>query len=305
MSLSGLKPLPASLAIAAFVALMTWIANSIHLPFVLFPELGALGLVIFSDPRHPWARSPVLLMLTPFLTGVLGLMLTREMDYGLVAVLLNVAGSLLLISGLRSPIAPALSAGLLPLVLEIRDWSYPFSILIGTGGLALVIMVRTHLHREHWKQDSPAEGQTMPPLRQWILPFGLFLLGGLALVQLTGSRLVLFPPLLVIAFETIVNRLHCPWRGRYGAVLLVANASALVGLILVKLLGVVPAASFLAVLATLALLHLTRLTFPPALGLALLPFVIPQPQLSYPLFTTIGSLWMILVVVFLEKLRRQ
>ena len=100
MSLSGLKPLPASLAIAAFVALMTWIANSIHLPFVLFPELGALGLVIFSDPRHPWARSPVLLMLTPFLTGVLGLMLTREMDYGLVAVLLNVAGSLLLISGL-------------------------------------------------------------------------------------------------------------------------------------------------------------------------------------------------------------
>ena len=270
MSLNGLKPLPASLAIAAFVALMTWIANSIHLPFVLFPELGALGLVIFSDPRHPWARSPVLLMLTPFLTGVLGLMLTREMDYGLVAVLLNVAGSLLLISGLRSPIAPALSAGLLPLVLEIRDWSYPFSILIGTGGLALVIMVRTHLHREHWKQDSPAEGQTMPPLRQWILPFGLFLLGGLALVQLTGSRLVLFPPLLVIAFETIVNRLHCPWRGRYGAVLLVANASALVGLILVKLLGVVPAASFLAVLATLALLHLTRLTFPPALGLALL-----------------------------------
>lgn len=305
MSLSGLKPLPASLAIAAFVALMTWIANSIHLPFVLFPELGALGLVIFSDPRHPWARSPVLLMLTPFLTGVLGLMLTREMDYGLVAVLLNVAGSLLLISGLRSPIAPALSAGLLPLVLEIRDWSYPFSILIGTGGLALVIQLRTHLHREHRKQDSPAEGPTMPPLRQWILPFALFLLGGLALVQLTGSRLVLFPPLLVIAFETIVHRLHCPWRGRYGAVLLVANASALVGLILVKLLGVVPAASFLAVLATLALLHLTRLTFPPALGLALLPFVIPQPQLSYPLFTTIGSLWMILVVVFLEKLRRQ
>jgi hypothetical protein len=33
---------------------------------------------------------------------------------------------------------------------------------------------------------------------QWIQPFGLFLLGGLGLVQFTGSRLVLFPPLLVI-----------------------------------------------------------------------------------------------------------
>ncbi|MFZ0407567.1 MAG: hypothetical protein WAM11_05590 [Cyanobium sp.] len=43
------------------------------MPYALFPELGALGWVTRSNPRHPWARSPALLMLTPFLTGLLGL----------------------------------------------------------------------------------------------------------------------------------------------------------------------------------------------------------------------------------------
>lgn len=311
MVANGLKPLPAALAIATFVAVMTWIANSLHLPFALFPELGALGLVIFSDARHPWARSPVLLMLTPFLAAVQGLWITRHLSDGPAAVLLDVAGSLAVIAALRSPIVPALSAGLLPLVLQIKDWSYPFSILIGTGGLALLILVRARLNRNRLIRDSrngdaPAEPEAeqsspVPPLRQWLLPFGLFLLGGLALVALTGSPLVLFPPLLVIAFEMIGHRQHCPWRGRYGAVLLVTNAAAVVGLTLVKLLGVVPAAAFLAVLATLALLRLTRLAFPPALGLALLPFVMPQPPLAYPLFTSIGSVWLILVVALLEK----
>lgn len=65
----GLKPGPADLAIAVFLALITRIANVTGMPYVLFPELGALGWVIFSDRRHPWARSPALLMLTPFLAG--------------------------------------------------------------------------------------------------------------------------------------------------------------------------------------------------------------------------------------------
>ena len=123
----------ADLAIAAFLALITAIANATGMPYVLFPELGALGWVIFSDARHPWARSPALLMLTPFLAAVQGLWITRHLAYGPTAVLLNVGLTLLVIAALRSPIVPALSAGLLPLALGIHTWSYPFSILILWG----------------------------------------------------------------------------------------------------------------------------------------------------------------------------
>jgi hypothetical protein len=304
-----LKPRRADLAIACFLALITLIANVTHMPYVLFPELGALGWVIFSDQRHPWARSPALLVLTPFLAAVQGLWITRHLAYGPPAVLLNVGITLLLIAVLRSPIVPALSAGLLPLALGIHTWTYPFSILIGTGGLALVIALRAR--RVHGPHPGPEEGsevlapalwrlrgsvQPLPPLRDWLVPFAVFLLGGLLLVRLIGSPLVLFPPLLVIGFEMIVHRQRCPWRGRYLSVWMVANGAAVAGLALVTCLGVGPAAAFLAVLVTLVLLKLARLPFPPALGLALLPFVIPDPPLTYPLFTMAGSLWLLVVV---------
>ncbi len=290
------------LAIAAFLALITAIANATGMPYVLFPELGALGWVIFSNARHPWARSPALLMLTPFLAAVQGLWITRHLAYGPTAVLLNVGLTLLVIAALRSPIVPALSAGLLPLALGIHTWSYPFSILIGTGGLALLIVLRRrwHLSSAVLQADGPAPRSALPPLKGWALPFGVFLLGGLVLAGLIGSPLVLFPPLLVIAFEMIVHRQHCPWRGRSGAVLVVANSAAVMGLGLARTLGVTPAAAFLAVLATLALLKLAQLPFPPALGLALLPFVIPQPPLTYPLLTLAGSLWLLLLVAAQE-----
>jgi hypothetical protein len=44
----GLKPGRADLAIAVFLALITLIANVTGMPYVLFPELGALGWVNFQ-----------------------------------------------------------------------------------------------------------------------------------------------------------------------------------------------------------------------------------------------------------------
>ena len=67
----GLKPGRADLAIAVFLALITLIANVTGMPYVLFPELGALGWVNFqrSAPSLGPLAGPVV-MLTPFLAAV-------------------------------------------------------------------------------------------------------------------------------------------------------------------------------------------------------------------------------------------
>ena len=70
-------------------------------------------------------------------------------------------------------------------------------------------------------------------------------------------------------------------------------------------LGVVPLAVAAAVLVTALLLHLARLRCPPAYGLALLPFLIPSPTLSYPLFTLMGTSWLLLVVAASAALARR
>ena len=73
------------------------------------------------------------------------------------------------------------------------------------------------------------------------------------------------------------------------------------GLGLERALGVTPLAVFLATLAGVALLRATGLCFPPALGMALLPFVIPHPTLMYPVYTLIGSAWLLLLVALRER----
>jgi hypothetical protein len=292
-----------SLATAAWLALVTAIANASAIPELLFPELGALASVVFGAPAGSWARSPLLLVLTPALTAVPGVLITRLMPYGLPALVLDLVLCLLLIRILRSPIVPAISAGILPLTLGITSWLYPPAILVGTGGLALLVALRARLlppppgvAAAQAAAPAPAAAAADGALRRWVPAMAVFLLGGYGLVLLLGSRLVLYPPLLVIAYEMLAQRHHCPWQGRYAAVLLVTAGAALAGLLLVRSLGVVPLAVAAAVLITAVLLHLARLRCPPAFGLALLPFVIPSPPPTYPLLTLAGTAWLLLVV---------
>jgi hypothetical protein len=249
------------LATASYLALITALAKASGIGHLLFPELGALGSVVFTDPRGSWARSPLLLAITPFLTALPGVLITRSLPYG-------------------------------PLALGITSWQYPLAILAGTGGLALLVILRPRIARGlRLTPAASAAGlgkastSAAPSLRTWLPPLAIFLAGGLVLVEVLGSHLVLYPPLMVIAYEMLAQPQHCPWQGRGLAVLVVTGGAALAGWLLVQTLEVVPLATLLAVLATALLLHLTRLKCPPAYGLALLPFVIPTPPPTYALPT--------------------
>ena len=294
-----------ALATAVFIALMAAIAKTTGQAYVLFPELGALAWVIFTDPKGPWATTPRQLMLTPFLTALLGVAITRSMPYGPLSLGLDVVGCLLIIRGLRSPIVPAISAGVLPLALGIHDWAYPVSILVGTGGLALLSQWRARRHAPAPTASAPTALDLIEssfamtptvPLRRWAGALAVFLALGLVLEKVWDSPLVLFPPLLVIAYDMLALPNHSPWLGRGGVMMLVGTGAAWAGYGLVAAFGVVPGAAFLAVLITLGLLRLARLTCPPCLGLALLPFVITHPTAAYPWQALTGMACLVAVV---------
>jgi hypothetical protein len=82
--------------------------------------LGALAHDVFTRPQGKWARNPILLAITPILTGVAGTCFTRMLPYGFVSVLLTVASAVVIVEVLKSPVAPAISAGLLPLTLGLH-----------------------------------------------------------------------------------------------------------------------------------------------------------------------------------------
>ena len=278
------------LCTASFLAAITALGQLSGLKLLLFPELGALASVVFSDPGSPWARSPRLLLLTPLLTAVVGILVSTHLGYSPAAVSLVLAVSLLILRGLRSPVAPALSAGYLPVALGIRSWTYPLAILLAIAALVLLLRLRSQGPPE----PAPVAA-AFPPAGRWLPPLVLFLAGALPLNQLLGSHLVLYPPLLVIAWETLAHGDQAPWRRRYVALLAATGGAAVLGLALARSLGPVPLAAFLAALLTAVLLEGLQLTCPPAYAVALLPLVLPQPPLTYPLLVLLGGGWLVLV----------
>lgn len=293
------------LSTALFLAGMSALGQASGLRLLLFPELGAIASVLFSDPGSRWARSPLLLVLTPTLAAVAGIVVSRQLPYGPFSVALVVVAGLLLLGGLRSPVSPALSAGYLPLAMGIRDPTYPLAILLGIGSLVLVSRAVQPVRSVAGHADGSDSGLALPRLRCWLAPLVVFVAGALVLGRLLGTHLVLYPPLLVIAWETLVHRQHSPWHNRHGALLLATTAAAVFGLALVHLPMPQPVAVCAAVLLTALLLRGLRLTCPPAFAVALLPLVLPQPSLDFPLFVLTGGALLVVVARFGQPRERR
>ena len=278
-----------------YIGLVALIARMSGHAYVLFPELAALGHDVIKRPAGAWAKAPVLLVVTPLLTAVFGTLVARHLPYGMIAVLLDVGFSVLLITALNSPIAPAISAGLLPLILGVHSWWYPPSLLIGTGLLAVIAALRSRfvlpgaavVSAQRDRADDEVEE---PPGQLGWLPFFLaFVLLAYLLSELTGWRLVLFPPLVVIGFEAFAHVEVCPWAARPVALVAACTLSAAAGVLCVILLGAGPLGAMCTVLAGVIVLRVLDLHVPPALAVGLLPFVMSRPSEQFVLAVVLGT----------------
>lgn len=307
--------LGAELIAIAYIASIAELAHATGAFYVLFPELGALSHDVFTRPRGTWAGAPLLLAVTPVLTGVIGIVFTRALPYGYLSVLLTVGGAVVVILALRSPIAPAISAGLLPLVLGVKSWWYPPAILLGTAILAaLSVLWRELSLAQNWLEPStPTEAldeaiEQTPAGSWWLIPLILFVAAAVLFVKLTGLRFLLFPPLVVIGFEMFAHTAICPWAKQPLLLPIACMLTAAVGLLFWNLLGVGPAAVACSMAGGVVVLRWFNLHVPPALAVALLPFVMDSPTIAYPFSVGIGTLlmtlWFLFYKSFFGKLER-
>ncbi len=285
----------------AYITLIATIANVTGAFYVMFPELGALSHDVFTRPRGTWARAPVLLAITPVLTGLAGTIFTRTIPYGFASVLLTVGAAVLIIEVLHSPVAPAISAGLLPLVVEIRSWWYAPGIMLGTFLLAgLSIIWKRYAAPEQTTpeaimQDAMRDAIEAPaPRYAWLIALMAFVAFGVLLVKLTGLRFILFPPLVVIGFEMLGHTEICPWAQRPLWLPLACFLTAAGGLFFWHLFGVGPLAAACGMAWGILILRIFDLHVPPALAVALLPLVMNKPTIMYPVSVGIGTLMMTL-----------
>lgn len=127
--------------------------------YLLFPELAALAHDVLTRPWGKWASQPVRLILTPVLTAIMGTFITRHLPYHVLTILLIVLLSVGIVRLIRSNIAPAISAGLLPLVLGQKSWVYPFAIVGTLAALAILSQIwRGHCQRRNQPAASATAG---------------------------------------------------------------------------------------------------------------------------------------------------
>src|SRR5260221_6233556 len=124
----------------------------------------------------------------------------------------------------------------------------------------------------------------------WLPVFIAFLLSTYGLAAATGLRLILFPPLVVIAFEMFAHADVCPWAQRPFALPLACTITAGAGVGALVMFGAGPLSVAVALLIGVATLRLLRLHIPPALAVGLLPQVMPHPDWRFPLAVATGTL---------------
>jgi hypothetical protein len=302
-----------------YIGVIASVASLTGAFYVMFPELGALSWDVMEHPRGNWARSPLMLALTPAITGILGTMVTRTLPYGLIAVLITVAGCVVIIVALRSPVAPAISAGLLPLVLGVTSWWYPPGILFGCVLLAAIsIPWRRYSEAHDPGGDEPADSisapapepiasgawtsRIMPPALWPLLAFVAF---AVIVVKLTGMRFILFPPLVVILYEMLSHRERCPWVARPIGLPIACFLTAVGGYFFRTHIALDPLAAMLSMAWGIGVLRLFEIHIPPALAVALLPMVMDRVTIRYPfavgLGTTMASVWFKVFEQWIER----
>jgi HPP family len=264
--------------------------------YLLFPELGAVSHDVLTRPWGKWASQPARLVLTPAVGAVIGTLVTREFPYHVLSILLVVSLCLVLLALLKSNIAPAISAGTLPLVLDIKSWLYPAEIMIGLVALVSILLLWQRRYRRSYQEaaevstmdlddllETPANGIT------WALPFFLFLTVMAFCATASGLRFILFPPLIVIAYEMFAHPTSCPWAGKPVALPIACFLTSSAGWAAVVLFGSGAIAAGCGMVSGIIVLRLLRIHMPPALAVGLLPLIIGSPSIKYPISVTIGT----------------
>ncbi|MCI1666132.1 MAG: hypothetical protein LKI25_07235 [Atopobiaceae bacterium] len=268
--------LPTLLA-GTFVVAMCAVADATGCMELLFPEMAAILLGAWMQPRQAWNVSRPRMVALMGAGAVFGLCLNLLLPapiwaralvaYAFCAIAMNVAGA---------DMSPMVSATILPVLLSTTSWLYPAAVIAMVSAVAIGQCVMEDKGLREPTGFRPLRDPLLPTATSW----GRRLLVFAALsapAYLTGEVLFAVPPLLV-AFTELTRpdytlRLR-PWRG-----VAVLACAAVIGdacRVAVELAGLpLAAAAALAFAGLLVVWNAFETWLPPAGAVALLALLVP------------------------------
>jgi HPP family len=156
-------------AVFFFVAFALFFVTLTGLRFILFPPLVVIGFEMFGHPAIcPWARRPLLLPVSCFLTAAGGLLFWRVFGVGAAAAACSMAWGAIVLRLLDLHVPPAIAVALLPLVMESPTIAYPLSVAIGTLLLTLWFLLYQSSQRRRSQQEERSDDKRQGRAGRWI-----------------------------------------------------------------------------------------------------------------------------------------
>ena len=303
----------AELLAIVFMGSVALAAQATGFMLLLFPELAALSHDIMTRPHGKWGSQPLRLILTPTLTAVIGIFFTRRLPFGAFGITLIVTLSLVIIKLMKSTIVAAISAGVLPMALSERSWRYPLAIFADCTVLVLLFVLwkRYAASTDVSYQSETKNSKIIDSLedishdRVWGFGLMFFVVALGTAAQATDLRFLIFPPLIVMAYELFGHPEVPEWMRRPALFPLVCLLTASVGFLAHHLIRVNFVAVMLTFLCSVGILRFFNLHMPPALAVGLLPFVIRAPDYRFPLSVLLGTIALGLYFIGYKRLRKQ
>ncbi|OBK66684.1 hypothetical protein A5653_02355 [Mycobacterium colombiense] len=262
--------------------------------YLFFPGLAALSHDVLTRPWGKWASQPRRLVVTPTLGALVGTFIARMLPFGAPAILLAVGACLLLLALLQSSIAPAIAAAVLPISLGIKSFRYPASVALSLVVLVVILVLwQRHCRTQHLHPLTATATEDVlespPSGRMWLVPFFAFVAAMALCATASGLRLLLFPPLIVIAYEMFAHSTTCPWAGKAYMLPAACGLTAAGGWAAVRVFGIGGMATGCGLVSGVIALGLLRLRLPPALAVGLLPLVMGSASITFPISVAIGA----------------
>lgn len=298
----------------AVVVPMLALASLLGTHEIIFPEGAALVMGIWSLGLPGWSASRWRVAVLPPAFATAGVLLLRTDLSSTATLLIAVTGAMLALQLLDTRLAPSMSAAVLPIVFDVREYSYPLAVLV----ISLVVAAGMDVFpRERERGPRPraqarargifvSSGATYSPgvrgphgvagagryatgaaVGAWFVIETWILVGG-ELLALPAAALA--PPLFVSCLEWLGRG---PLEAQVGLrrwALLVG--AALCGSVATALVPVAWIAGALAIVGTLVVMRLLAAPHPPALAIALIPQILGSTlarPLSYTLAIAAGG----------------
>ncbi len=266
---------------------------------IIFPEIMALSVGSFLAPSFAWnvSKSRMLGMIS--ICAVIGVLLVKFLNMPLwieVSVAFLIVQIIYVMS--KTTFAPAISAMVLPVLMQTESMVYPVAAFILT---AIIISVQYLLEKTGLKEKKEYVPLPFPRKKDLTdMVIRILCVTVLALAALkTGMKFCIAPPLLVAFTE--FTKPQCKARKKPFAAVITVTVCALAGAVCRLILNVhlglpLTVAAGAAVCIIICYMFAVKIYLPPAGAMTILAMIIPENQVTFYIFQVFIGISVIMVL---------